>query len=110
MPSILMIQKKPVTIWGNDDFAVTLRETLGDDAERFFREALAAKATEAPDYNNPYKYCLGECDKVFETQEHYENILHEVQDYLMAWPVLRETKQQLMQRRDYLLSMINHKL
>lgn len=108
MPSILMIQKKPVTIWGNDDFAVTLRETLGDDAERFFREALEAAEAKADD--DPYRSCHGECDKVFETQEHYENVLHAVQDNLMTWPMLRETKQQLMQRRDYLLSMINHEL
>lgn len=105
MPHVLLIQDKPETIWDNEQFARMLDEKLGSDTADFFRDALH-------DANiNPNKsVCFGECDRVYKIQEHYEAILKEVCDELMACPVRKLSKVQLEERRDALLVMLNKRL
>ena len=38
MPNVMIIQGKVENIWDDEDFARMLRDRLGDDAERYFRE------------------------------------------------------------------------
>ena len=81
---VMMIQGKVENIFDNEDFARMLRDKLGDDAERYFREqtdpeVLADSLYDIPDSELLKKgYCSGECDKVQGTQEHYENLLKEI--------------------------------
>lgn len=81
---IMMIQGKVENIFDNEDFARMLRDKLGDDAERYFREqtdpeVLADGLYDLDDSEILKKgYCSGECDKVQGTQEHYENLLKEI--------------------------------
>ena len=81
---VMMIQGKVENIFDNEDFARMLRDRLGDDAERYFREqtdpeVLADGLYDLSDSEILKKgYCSGECDKVQGTQEHYENLLKEI--------------------------------
>lgn len=81
---VMMIQGKVENIFDNEDFARMLRDKLGDDAERYFREqtdpeVLADGLYDLGDSEILKKgYCSGECDKVQGTQEHYENLLKEI--------------------------------
>ena len=81
---VMMIQGKVENIFDNEDFARMLRDRLGDDAERYFREqtdpeVLADGLYDLTDSEILKKgYCSGECDKVQGTQEHYENLLKEI--------------------------------
>jgi len=81
---VMMIQGKVENIFDNEDFARMLRDKLGDDAERYFREqtdpeVLADGLYDLSDSEILKKgYCSGECDKVQGTQEDYENLLKEI--------------------------------
>lgn len=86
MPSVLMIKgdKRPETIFDDEQFARLLDERLGYDAAQYFRDAtdpetLADALYDIPDSELLKKgYCSGECDRIQQTQEHYENLLKEV--------------------------------
>lgn len=100
MPTTLMVQGKPVTIFDNERFAQMLYETLGYDASEYFWEALSGAA------RNTQDSCKGECDIVYATQEKYENILRDVRDVLGSWAIRRLTKDELIKRRDALYERI----
>lgn len=85
MPSVLMIKgdKRPETIFDNEQFARLLDERLGYDAAQYFRDATNMeylrenmKLTDDQILNEGW--CSGECDRVQRTQEHWENLLKEV--------------------------------
>lgn len=82
MPSVLMIKgdKRPETVFDNEQFARLLDERLGYDAAQYFRNATDVeflkenmRLTDEQILNDGW--CSGECDKVQRTQEHYENLL-----------------------------------
>lgn len=81
---VMMIQGKVENIFDNEDFARMLRDKLGDDAERYFREQTDPEVLADGLYDLSASeilkkgYCSGECDKVQGTQEHYENLLKEI--------------------------------
>lgn len=115
MPSVLMIKgdKRPETIFDDEQFARLLDERLGYDAAQYFRDAISERTIDNELFmSDPMKYCpfQGECDKVFETQRHYTDILHDVQDELGSWPLKKLTKNQVMERRDRLWERINNEL
>lgn len=84
MPAVLMIKgdKRPETIFDNEQFARLLDERLGYDAAEYFRDAVSPDSILAKldlsDDDILEGYCSGECDKVQGTQEHYENLLKEI--------------------------------
>ena len=84
MPAVLMIKgdKRPETIFDNEQFARLLDERLGYDAAEYFRDAVSPDSILAEldlsDDDILEGYCSGECDKVQGTQEHYENLLKEI--------------------------------
>lgn len=104
MPTTLMIQRQPVTIFDNEQFARMLYEKLGYDASEYFRDALSGAA------GNARNSCSGECDIVYATQEKYENILRDVRDVLGSWTIRRLTKDELIKRRDALYERIEGEL
>lgn len=82
MPSVLMIKgdKRPETVFDDEQFARLLDERLGYDAAQYFRDATDVEflkenmcLTDEQILNDGW--CSGECDKVQRTQEHYENLL-----------------------------------
>lgn len=86
MPDVLMIKgdKHPETIFDHEQFARLLDERLGYDAAEYFRDAVSKDSVLAQlddlsdDDILEGGYCSGECDRVQETQEHYENLLKEI--------------------------------
>jgi hypothetical protein len=92
MPYVLIIKgdKRPETIFDDEQFARLLDERLGYDAAQYFRDAtdpemLADALYDISDSELLKKgYCSGECDKVQGTQEHYENLLKEVGELAQA--------------------------
>lgn len=87
---VMMIQGEIVNIFDDDDFVQMLREKLGDDAARYFLDRTNQEMLDAVMYDlNDSEilnrgYCSGECDKVQETQEHYEDLLKEIDGLSMA--------------------------
>ena len=82
MPSVLMIKgdKRPETIFDNEQFARLLDERLGYDAAQYFRDAtdvdwLKENMRLTDEEILKDGWCSGECDKVQRTQEHWENLL-----------------------------------
>lgn len=82
MSIVIMIKgdKRPETIFDNEQFARLLDERLGFDAGQYFRETTNLNLlkenlnlTDEEILNNGL--CSGECDKVQRTQEHFENLL-----------------------------------
>ena len=82
---VLRIRDKPVTVYDESDFARILRDELGDDAERYYREILNGWSD---------KECCGECDKLYEAHEFYQRVLHDVLDELLelANSAINQTK------------------
>lgn len=105
MPHVLIIRGKPETIFNEDQFARVLLETLGDDPMNYFLNAMQ-EAKENPDP----EACVGECDRVYEVQEHYEDVLKEIRDELMSWKILNLTKEELLKKRYDLCDMIQREL
>lgn len=66
------------------DFAELIYRELGLDAYEYIQDMSdsAVEEIQAKMYENPLEYCPGECDKVFETQRHYTDILQEIEDDL----------------------------
>jgi len=84
MPTVLMIkgQKRPETIFDNEQFARLLDERLGYDAAEYFRDEIDPKSILNQMELNDEQiikngWCSGECDKVQLTQEHFENLLRD---------------------------------
>ena len=82
MPSVLMIQGKPETIFDNEQFARLLDEKLGCDAAEYFRAALEDQREILMDEMRkaPLNFCTGECDRVYDTQRHYQDVLRDILD------------------------------
>lgn len=85
MPTVLTIkgEKRPETIFDDEQFARLLDERLGYDAAEYFRNAVVPDSFF--EHMNPTDeqilkngWCSGECDRVQGTQEHYENLLKEI--------------------------------
>lgn len=108
MPELMLIQGVPELITDDEDFARMLRDKLGEDAEQWFRYVLDHPRID-PD-EDLFSRCKGECDKLFEQQEHYEHVLEDIQSELCAWPLNRLTKAQIDERRDKLLKQIDSEL
>ena len=75
--------KRPETIFDDEQFARLLDERLGYDAAQYFRDATDTeylrenmKLTDDQILNEGW--CSGECDRVQRTQAHWENLLKEV--------------------------------
>ncbi len=105
MPHVLTVQGKLETIFDDEQFARMLDERLGYDAGEYFRDALK-EAKQNPDVET----CCGECDRVYEMQEHWENVVRDACDEMGAWPIRRLTKDELMDRRDNLLEQLRGEL
>lgn len=86
MPVVLMIKgdKHPETSFDYEQFARILDERLGCDAAEYFRDAVSKDSVLAQLHDLSDDdileggYCSGECDRVQGTQEHYENLLKEI--------------------------------
>jgi len=105
MPHVLLIQDKPETIWDNEQFARMLDEKLGSDAADFFRDAL-----HDANVNPDFQICSGECDKVYETQEHWQRIVEDACDEMGSWAIRKLTKEELINRRDELVEQLRGEL
>ena len=76
----------PVTPYSDEHVLELIRDNVCDDCADYVREMLSPEAQAENLYNLTDSeimkkgYCSGECDKVQETQEHYENILKEVRE------------------------------
>lgn len=90
------------------DFAELIYKELGLEAYDYFKEVLE----DAEDWRmrEDTEDCFGECDKVYETQAHYESILQYVRDELASWKMKNWKKSQLEQKRDELYEYINKQL
>lgn len=105
MPYVLLIQDKPQTIWDNEQFARMLDEKLGSDAADFFRDALHDANT-----NPDIQLCPGECDKLYETQEHWERVVQDACDEMSSWDIRKLTKDKLIGLRDQLVEHLRSEL
>lgn len=81
--TVLMIKgdKHTETIFDNEQFSRLLDEKLGYDAAQYFRDATnvdVLKESLTDEEILKGGLCSGECNKVQETQEHYENLLKEI--------------------------------
>lgn len=84
MPHLLIIEGKPNTIFDDEQFARLLDERLGYDVGEYFRERIKDLKEDILDEfaKDPLKYCAGECDKVYDVQEQFENKLDSVKEKL----------------------------
>ena len=74
------INKETFWIDCPERFSWLLKEKLGRDAVDYFDTFKDDLIDDMQ--SDPLKYCVGECDKVYETQRHYENKLDDVMDVL----------------------------
>ena len=103
MRATLMINGKPEFVIDNHHFADVLEAHIGYEAAQFYNDSI----DEAVENVNP---CNGECDATYELQEHYENLLRDIQDEIMSWDVKKLTKQEIADKRDMLYKMIDKEL
>ena len=85
-----IVHGKPFIQMSEEDVFELIRENICDDCAEYVREMFnyiesdefLAEVTNNMTDNDILKQgiCSGECDKVQETQEHYESILHEIKD------------------------------
>jgi hypothetical protein len=87
MSAVLMIQGKPETVFDYEHFARLLDEKLGYEAAEYFRAALEDQRGILMDEmaKEPLNFCTGECDRVYEAQRHYQDVLRDVLDDLRAY-------------------------
>ena len=87
MPSVLIIQGKPETIFYNEQFARLLDEKLGCDAAEYFHAALEdqREILMGEMRKEPLNFCTGECDRVYDIQRHYQDVLRDILDDLWAY-------------------------
>lgn len=78
-----IVHGKPVTPMFDKDVIELIRDNVCDDCAEYVREMLSPEAQAENLYNMTDTeilkkgYCSGECDKIQETQEHYEQLLKE---------------------------------
>jgi len=84
MPHVLTVQGSTEVVFDDEQFARLLDERLGYDAGEYFRERIKDLKEDIWDefVKDPLKYCTGECDKVYDVQEQFENKLDSVKDKL----------------------------
>ena len=107
----LLVNGKIENIHDGNDFARMLGEKLGDDAERYFRENWLVYADYDPeqldeDFKNQ---CDGECDHVYEQQEHYQDVLRDIKEYVVAMMNTTTTAKRAM-IADQIYEKINYEL
>lgn len=83
-----------------------LDETLGYEVGDYFRTALEDVANAATGENR----CTGECDTVYEIEEHWHRIVQDIHDELVSWEISKETKRDLEKMRNHLVIKINAEL
>ena len=106
MAEILNTKGGRVKIYDNKDFALFLDESLGYEAGDYFRTALEDVANAATGENR----CTGECDTIYEIEEHWHRILQDVHDELISWEISKKKKRDLEEMRNYLVKRINAEL
>ena len=81
MESVL-VNNRPHYIMNDYDFEDLLRQQISDDAARYFIESVSGAEDDAIARfrSDPSRYCTGECDRVYNTQAHYENIMQEIEE------------------------------
>lgn len=78
-----IVHEKPVTPMFDEDVIELIRDNVCDDCAEYVREMISPEAQAENLYNMTDSeilkkgYCSGECDKIQETQEHYEQLLKE---------------------------------
>lgn len=105
MSEILNTKDGMVKIYDNKDFALFLDESLGYEVGDYFRTALEDVANASVEEN-----CTGECDTIYEIEEHWHRILQDVHDELVSWEISKKTKRDLEEMRNYLVKKINAEL
>ena len=81
-----IVHGKPVTPMFDEDVIELIRDNVCDDCAEYVREMLSPEAQAENLYNMTDSeilkkgYCSGECDKIQETQEHYEQLLKECRE------------------------------
>lgn len=105
MSEILNTKGGTVKIYDNKDFALFLDESLGYEVGDYFRTTLEDVANASVEEN-----CTGECDTIYEIEEHWHRILQDVHDELVSWEISKKTKRDLEEMRNYLVKKINAEL
>ena len=81
-----IVHGKPVTPMFDEDVIELIRDNVCDDCAEYVREMLSPEAQAENLYNMTDSeilkkgYCSGECNKIQETQEHYEQLLKECKE------------------------------
>ena len=75
--TVMMIQGKVENIFDNEDFARMLRDRLGEDAERYFREQTDPKVV-LEDYDTGESHYLNLLDEI---EEELKEIMRECEDW-----------------------------
>lgn len=103
MSRVLTIQGKTETVIDDEHFAQLLDEKLGCDAAEYFRDALEDQREILKDEmaENPLGFCTGECDRVYDTQRHYQDVLQDLLDDLQMY-----YNEQLALRKPHKLFML----
>lgn len=80
----IMVKGRPVYIFSDTDFADVLQEEISESAKGYFLNSLEGEKELAVSnfIENPLAYCHGECDKVYETQRHYTDLLRDIMEEL----------------------------
>ena len=113
MADVMMIQGRVENIFDEEDFARMLRDRLGDDVERYFRERCDIDFVMRDLTDEQLsEYCSGECDKVQGAIEHWTAILEEVQEELenLSEDMMNQTKAETQITINQLIQKINAEL
>ena len=77
--TVMIIQGKVENIFDNEDFARMLRDRLGEDAERYFREQTdPGVVLDDLDEAVYIEHCGGDCSKVAEIEEEKDDLSNEM--------------------------------
>ena len=108
---VLLVNGKIENILTGEDFARLLNEKLGSDAERYFRKNWLVYADYDPEQlDEDFKaQCDGECDHVYEQQEHYQNVLQDIKESVVAMMNTTTTAKRAM-IADQIYEKINYEL
>lgn len=103
--TLLFINGEDRYVKNVDEFARIVGDLLGRDAAEYIKEHCRQENSE-----NPYAECNGECDKTYEIQRDYENLLHEIQDELESWKIEEWPRKKTALARDRLYEKIDREL
>lgn len=108
---VLLVQGKIENLRDGNEFARLLGETLGSDAERYFRENWLIFEDYDPERTDAAfkNRCDGECDRTYGLQEHYENLLRDIKDHLKML-LEQKTKHSRELQADLIMNLINSNL